>query len=197
MYHIENKSDIFVEYYVDSFHQNYKIERIGNEKDLIVYLANGFFKPFDYYDYDNRSKYDYMGYKNIRFAQSYFDGYGRNINGHAYKEDAWTYYCQYIRGKDALDKRDSSYWRKNKKYKGIFRKTPVEGIHKWRGGPSVRPPRNKHLKAMYANPEYKEFNRGNHKEIPYGWWDDRPRGKEKSWKSQSKKRHQWKGDVNM
>ncbi len=197
MYQIENKSDIFVEHYVGRFRPTYKIDRIGTEKNLIVYLANGF-KSFSYYDdYDNWSDYGYMGYGNPRFAEHFFDGYGRDINGYAYKKDAWTYYCQHIRGKEDVGKKDYSYWRRNKVYKGTFRRTPVEGISKWRGGPSVRPRRIKHLKAMYANPEYKEFNRGSHKDVPDGWWDDWYRCREKNWKSQSKRRHQWKGDVSM
>lgn len=193
MYQIENKSDIFVEHYVGWNHRTCRIDRIGTEKNLIMYLANGF-KFLDYYDeYD----YSYIGYSNSRFIEHFFDGYGRDINGYAYKKDAWTYYCQYIRGKEDTGKKDYSYWRKNKIYKGIFRRTPVEGISKWRGGPSVRPRHIKHLKAMYANPEYKEFNRGSHKEVPNGWWDDWYRCREKNWKSQSKRRHQWKGDVSM
>lgn len=96
-----------------------------------------------------------------------------------------------------MGKKDYFYFNKNEIYKDTFRRTPIEGISKWRGGPSVRPRRIKHLKAMYANPEYKKFNRGSHKDIPDGWWDDWRRCKEKNWKSQSKRRHQWKGDVSM
>ena len=51
--------------------------------------------------------------------------------------------------------------------------------------------RIKHLKQMYANPDYKEFNRGSHKDVPDGWWDDfPPRCNQRSWKKHRK--HQWK-----
>ena len=43
---------------------------------------------------------------------------------------------------------------------------------------------------MYANPEYKDFNRGSRKDYPIGWWDDWYRSRERNWKSQ--RRHQWK-----
>ena len=54
MYQIKNKSDIFVEHCVGGkFRPSYKIDCIGTEKNLIVYLANEF-KFFSYYDdYDN------------------------------------------------------------------------------------------------------------------------------------------------
>lgn len=45
-------------------------------------------------------------------------------------------------------------------------------------------------KRMYANPEYKEFNRGSHKDLPDGWWDDWYRHREKNWKKHRK--YQWK-----
>lgn len=189
MYQIENKSDIFVEHCI-GFCRTNKIDRIGTEQNLIVYLANGFRHFSNYLGWDE-------GYNNSRFAEHFFDGYGRDINGYAYKKDAWKYYCQYIRCKDNEVKKNYFYWSKSKTYKGIFRRTPVEGIHKIRGGPSTRPRRIKQIKAMYANPEYKEFNRGSHKEVPDGWWEDWYRCKEKNWKSQSKRRHQWKEDVSM
>lgn len=192
MYQIENKSDIFVEHYAGRFRRVFRIDRIGSEKDLIKYLAGGYCRYFDTW-----REYGDDEYANTRFTEHFFDGYGREITAYAYKKDAWTYYCQYIRGKEDVGKKDYSYWRRNQVYKGTFRRTPVEGISKWRGGPSVRPRRIKSLAAMYANPEYKEFNRGSKKDLPSGWWDDWHRCKEKNWKSQSKRRHQWKGDVSM
>lgn len=76
-------------------------------------------------------------------------------------------------------------------YYGVFRETSVPHTGKHRGGPSIRPRKIKHIVAIYKNPEYKEFNRGSHKELPDGWWDDWTRSVERNWKSQRKVRHQW------
>jgi hypothetical protein len=193
MYQIENKSDIFVEHYVGRIHQTYRITRIGSEQDLIKYLANGY-RYLGIIDHFYERGYDDK-YSNPRFSEHFFDGYGRNITATAYKNDAWNYFCKYLRNVADKDKNNYFYWHKNKTYKGTFRETPVPYTGGRRGGPSVRPRRIKHLKAMYANPEYKEFNRGSVKDVPDGWWDDWTRCRERNWKSQSKSRHQWKGDV--
>lgn len=71
-----------------------------------------------------------------------------------------------------------------------FRKDPVPWTRKYRGGPHWSPPHTAKLFKMYANPEYKEFNRGTMHELP-SWWDDRSRCVQRSWKAQSKARHQW------
>lgn len=91
MYQIENKSDIFVEHYTGRCRHVYMIDRIGTEKDLIVYLAKGF-KTFYFY-LDNEDDYTYNEYSNSRFSEHFFDGYGRDINSYAYKKDAWTFFC--------------------------------------------------------------------------------------------------------
>lgn len=87
---------------------------------------------------------------------------------------------------------------RKKKYKGKFRQGPVENIRKWRGGPSGHGVKHfRSILKIYHNPEYKEFNRGSHKEYDNIWyWDEAEyRCVQRSWKSQSKRRHQWKGDV--
>lgn len=186
MYKIENKSDIFVEHYT-GWKKVYTIERIGNEEDLIAYLANGFKPSVFGSDFDDVCRF------NSYFEKHYFDGYGRDITATAYKTDAWVYYCLYIRNNDNVDKNEYSYWWKKHNYHNVFRQDPVPHTGKrLRGGPPVRPRRIRHIKAMYGNPEYKEFNRGTKKEVPDGWWDDWYRHNEKNWKFQSKRRHQWK-----
>lgn len=188
MYNIENKSDIFVKL------NDGEIFYIGSEQDLIKYLARGF-RVYDIY-LDNYTEQCYnviMGYKNSRFSEYFFNYNDRRINGYDYKQEAWEYYRKFYK-----DKTEYHYWRRNKIYKGIFRRTPVAHTGKiGSGGPWVKPRRIKHLKAMYNNPEYKEFNRGSKKELPAGRWDDWHRYRERNWKSQGKRKHQWKGDVNM
>lgn len=185
MYNIENKSFILT-YEYNYWRHTYKVVTLKNEKELISYLANGY-RPYDFVWKD--ISLNPLWWKNNRLEQEYITGYGKIINPCAYKDDAWIYFCEHLYNQVKTRKK---YSVKNQTYKGTFRRTPVEGIRKWRGGPSVRPRHIKQIKALYANPEYREFNRGSHKEVPNGWWDDCHRCKEKNWKSQSKRKHQWK-----
>lgn len=179
MYNIENKGDLV---YIYSYRQN-KIIYSGKESSLPYYLS---------------SKWNYLYWDGIAYS-GFFDDYNRgeyiaydnfdriyNLNN--YKQQSLIIFKQ--RKKQVANKKHS-YWVKNKKYKGIYRKTPVEGIRKWRGGPSHKQPRTKHIYMMYDNPEYQEFNRGSKKLVP-SWWDDKFRHVDKCWKSQRKARHQWK-----
>lgn len=84
-----------------------------------------------------------------------------------------------------LRKMDSNY---------KYRKDPVPHTRKWRGGPSQSPPHTVKIIKMYSNPEYKNFNRGSKHNIPT-WWDDRIRCIQKSWKKQTKVKHQWQKNI--
>jgi len=175
MYEVVNRDSIYTEGYWGR-RREYQIRKIGDESALIRYLANA---------------YKYWGgtdYSNDAYNSHYFDGYGRDINARAYEADAWLYYLEHIKGKV---KNRKPYSVKNKVYYGVFREIPVSHTGRYRGGPSIRPRKIKHIVAMYGNPEYKEFNRGSHKELPDGWWDDWTRSVERNWKSQRKVRHQW------
>lgn len=46
---------------------------------------------------------------------------------------------------------------------GRFRYDAIPYISSIRGGSPIRPRKIKHLKQMYANPEYKNFNQGSHR----------------------------------
>lgn len=190
MYNVYNASEIF--YLYDIY--DGKTSLIGNEKDLIKKIAAAYTFWWDpLKDYHNTFLDNFacsQGDVIVTTRWQFFDGVGRVINPKIYEEQAYALWVKKYKKKQ--DKRDYRYWQKNKIYKGVFRRTPVEGIHKWRGGPSVRPRHIKHIKILYSIPEYKMFNRGSHKEISLGWWDDWHRCKNKNWKSQSKRRHQWK-----
>lgn len=82
----------------------------------------------------------------------------------------------------------SKYLQKANNYR--FRKDPVPYTRKMRGGPRQSPPHTAKIMRMYANPEYKDFNRGSPHGIP-SWWDDRYREVQKSWKEQTKAKRQW------
>lgn len=185
MHQIENKSDIFVEHYI-GWQKVYTIDRIGNEQDLIVYLAMGFKEPSIGLDYDDMCRY------NHHFEKHYFDGYGRDITATTYKRDAWRYYCLHIRGKENMDKSGKSYWWKKYNYHSVFRQTPIPHTGKKKGGSSSRSPRIKHIFSMYNNPEYSGFNRGSKKEKFEELLYNGNYKRERNWKAQSKRSHQWK-----
>lgn len=150
-----------------------------NEKELIMYLAKGFYR-------------DSWGFlKNKRMENQYYDGYGRQIDPHIYYNSAHLLWVEkYKNLPPETTEQIWKKWKKNKTYRGEFRREPVEGIRKRRGGQHVRPRKIKHIAAMYSNPEFKEFNRGSRNDYPDGWWDDWYRVRERNWKSQ--RRHQWK-----
>ena len=194
--HYTNKEYIIYSRYYKvhycSFNKQWRMvtDVVGNsEKDLIRYIANGFHFSF-WSELEKLSDEKIENYnENNRLNYEYFDSEGRRIDPYPCKKDAFEYYLKKIKNKDNSVK---NHWQKNKTYKGIYRQTPVEGIRKQRGGPSVRPRKIRHIALMYSNLEYKSFNRGSRSDYPEGWWDDFDRHVEKSWKRQSKRRHQWK-----
>lgn len=156
----------------------YIIKCFHSEKELIEYLAHGY-----YFLLDNNEKI----YYNRRYDYSYYDNYNRVINPRWYEDDAWEYYQNFIMGKEY-----QYMWEKNNKYHTPSRGKTIPYTRKIRGGPNVRPRKHKHFALIYDNPEYRGFNRGSRSEFPQGWWDDFYRHTEKNWKRQSKRRHQWK-----
>lgn len=181
MYNIVNKDSIYVAGYF-GWRKEYRIYEVGDERALIKYLAES------YEDISYLMGFSY--YRNDAYDKEYFDGYGRKINPRAYEEDAWSFYAEYIANKD---KNKKFHYVENKVYQGVFRETPVPYTgKKYRGGPSIRPRKIKHIAKLYSDPEYKKFNRGSRSRYPDGWWDDWDRCVERNWKSQSKRRHQWK-----
>lgn len=184
MYNIYNASEVFYIWDIE----NQTMSLIGDENDLIHHLArcyrvswwcgseliNSIFESYACNINEEGKKYQI------------FDGMDRCINPRIYEREARKLYLEVYKKKQ----QKQEYRRWIRKYCGEFRREPVEGIHKWRGGPSCRGRKVTHLKKMYANPEYKEFNRGSRDEVP-DWWDDcKFRCRQRSWKSHRK--HQWK-----
>jgi hypothetical protein len=176
-----NDDAIYVGYEIGWKHQ-YKIQKFNNEKELIAFLAEGFKGSF----YDSILFCD--KYFNNRLNYEYWDGHGRRITPQVYRNEAWDYFIKYLKNKPSYINKKRSYWVKKRIYKGMFRREPVEGIHKSRGWKDESPHNHKKaLLAMYANPEYKKYNRGSHKEVEE--WNYTT--VEKNWKTQRKVRHQW------
>lgn len=131
-----------------------------------------------------------------------FDGYTRIINIHSLEEQALALYQKRkSEGKINWYSHHIFYMKLNSKNipprcsylinAPNFREGPVPYTgKKWRGGPWQKGPHTFHIKKMYANPEFQFFNRGSVKDVP-SWWDDKWRHNQRSWKTQSKKRHQW------
>ena len=134
-----------------------------------------------------------------------YDNFDRIINVHDFESDALKLY-QNWKAEDKISTYSWSFftwrlWRrrlKSRKYEFLrrmnsnyrYRKDPVPHTRKRRGGPSHSSPHTVKLIKIYKNPEYKTFNRGSIHNIPT-WWDDRTRCVQRSWKEQSKARHQW------
>ena len=188
MYNIYNPSEVF--YLWDVKRQ--QLSLIGNEKDLIRFLARHYRKKWYLWDYElGNDILDNFGcnINEVNKDWQIFDGMNRCINPKIYDREAYDLYLKYY--KKPKEREDYRTWSiKNKTYKGEFRREPVERLIRRHGGPSCRNRKVSRLKRMYSNPEYKEFNRGSHKDIPM-WWDDQKfRCRQKSWKSHRK--HQWK-----
>lgn len=128
-----------------------------------------------------------------------FDNFDRIINVIDLMEESFNLYQKWRETWIFPNYIHSDYWLKNKKFKKNqhrallcfkYRREPVPYTRKLRGRKRWRKPRTKHIFLMYDNPEYKEFNRGTKKLVP-SCWDDKIRCSQKSWKEQSKARHQW------
>lgn len=193
MYNVYNKSDV---YYLWNISKQ-KEYLIGDENDLIHMIAKNYRPSWGFWDWDDSHNL-HCGHWANSILNSFacnvneadkqyqiFDGYGRCINPKIYEREAFQLFLSKYK-----DKKQKYYWSKYNNYKYIYRYDPIRYTGKRSGGPSVRPRRIMPAKRMYANPEYKEFNRGSHKDLPDGWWDDWYRHREKNWKKHRK--HQWK-----
>jgi hypothetical protein len=198
MYNIQNESLVFY-LWRTKYQKSY---RIGNEKDLIKFLASLYRERiwFGWWEesklthliFDNFTCYDNEAGDSTLDTYLIFDGCMRYINPKLYEQKAYDFYVKFIKNKEG-DKYNYFSKSKSKKEYGVFRKTPVPGIHKYRGGPKQKPRKVKHIEMMYDNPDFKGFNRGNSKRIAmddyyYDWFP--ARRPQKSWKKHRK--HQWK-----
>lgn len=198
------------------------IDYFYSEEELIAFIAKWYHHDFWLDDSYNSCH----GYKNNFISQCtcdikelknkpfiLFDNFDRIINIHDFEKDALSlYHSLEAEHKNNLYNLSNYLWmrrrknirkHKNFKYKNIskersnyiYRQTPVPYTRKIRGGSHWSGPHTVKLFRMYATPEYKRFNRGSKKEIP-SWWDDRTRTVQKSWKEQSKVKHQWEKNLN-
>ena len=212
MYKIENPFLIKI---WDGKRQSY-ITTFYNEQDFIRYISTFFYGEWrtdlnnnTYITNIRNSFIDKCACHQNEVSQERYiqvlDYYNRTINPRDYCDMAYKYRnmryrfipeCVYNYEYWA---RDAEWRRRAKaKYGKRFQHTPPP----FRNGPVphtgkrnkyryfCRLPRTKQIKTVFANPEMKEFNRSGIKMVPK-WWDDCPRVLQRSWKVQSKARHQW------
>lgn len=201
MYSVNN-----VEYYKIYDAKNDEIIKYLYSKDELVNFIAHCYK-FTYYDeIDNPFISNcavVLKELNNPYRYIIYDNFNRIINIHDLKKDAlkyfnfmkengksfpWNFGDRFLNNINKKRKKYNKYHDYSDNYE--YRKDPVPYTHKWRGGPYQRAPRTAKIVRMYKNPEYKKFNRGSVTMIPI-WWDDRRRTVQRSWKSQSKFRHQW------
>lgn len=186
MYNVYNKSNVYFLWNIPEQKQYL----IGDRNDLIFLIVKNYryvLNPLTLeYEWDNSFLKSFARSTN-EFDKRYqlFDGYDRCLDIKEFEEEAYRLFLSNYK-----DKSRKFYWYKSKNYKYVYRFDPIEGTGKVKGGPPIRLRRIAPLKKMYANPEYKGFNRGSPKELPCGWWDDWYRCKTRSWKQYRK--HQWK-----
>lgn len=177
-----------------------------NENELIFFIARAFRKRMWYYfnpDADLYLREELNRLDNPYFNEGVFknryvitDKYGTLLNIAYLREKALYARDKLLeqgwKGENQLTVLYLPFKKEKKFYHSfVYRKTPVPYTRKIRGGHRYgSSPRTKHIFMMYDNPEYKEFNRGSPKLIPK-WWDDKARCYQRSWKEQSKCRHQW------
>ena len=191
MYTITNHDEIYVEYIDPYWPHKHKLQILKNEKQLIAFIARGYTDTFHRLHREwFLSLYSLKSNYNDRFKYKYIDGYGRIIDPYIYKKDAWLYYCKYLKN-SASNGCNHKKRVKNRPYSGEFRRTPVPGTGKCKGGPYSKRPRTKRIAAMYGNPEFKKYNRGCKQNYScFNCWESPHRCNERNWKSQRK--HQWK-----
>lgn len=177
-----------------------------NENELIFFIARAFRKRMWYYfnpDADLYLREELNRLDNPYFNEGVFknryvitDKYGTLLNIAYLREKALYARDKLLeqgwKGENQLTVLYLPFKKEKRFYHSfVYRKTPVPYTRKIRGGRRYgSSPRTKHIFMMYDNPEYKEFNRGSPKLIPK-WWDDKARCYQRSWKEQSKCRHQW------
>lgn len=106
---------------------------------------------------------------------------------------------EYRRAKKAPNAhRKKSVWKflTRQKNNARFRIDPVPGIshHFFKYGIIFRHPRTYSQLRVWADVDMKPFNRKSKNDIPTSW-DDRYREYQRSWKRQSKARHQWQRGI--
>ena len=94
-------------------------------------------------------------------------------------------------------RRHKSVWKFlfKQKHNARFRIDPVPNTgHYFKYGILFRQPRTYNQLKVWANVDMKPFNRKSRNDIPTAW-DDRYRRSQRSWKKQSKARHQWQRGI--
>ncbi|AXF52281.1 MAG: hypothetical protein [Caudoviricetes sp.] len=169
---------------------------VGNIDDLILLISKGYELADNWCQLYVQNKYfpeSSMVERPIKSKYEIYDSHGRPIELDWEIQTAAREKFTRDNGfvpEDLKWKSVQKYRKKNKTYRGEFRKEPVEGIHKNSYFlPYIKSKRYKHLVSERLNPETKKFCRGS-----LDFWDIgyTYRNYDRSWKRQNKRRHQWK-----
>lgn len=199
MYNVYDASEII---YLKDLRNGY-IRLIGNEKDLIHFLAKGYSKNFYSEKEDNIyfnrfvlsekdcsyfcSFYNYGVYSFSRDEGKYylfFDRLGRVINPKLYEEVAFDIYCKEYKNFHRTHK--MTY---GKSYRNGL---PAKVTRKY-GYRKFKYAKHKQRQLEYSIKEYRMFSKEKKQDLPKGWMCRYEcRDMQKSWKKQSKRKHQWK-----
>lgn len=126
-----------------------------------------------------------------------FDEYDRILSPTDVWEEAIKIWEKYYQDPSLNMAREQKAWRERKNQQMrrsfSFRNSPVPhtGKHRFHWRIGFRSPKTTALKKYCCAPEQKMYNRRSWKQLP-SVYDDIFRCEEKNWKSQSKRRHQWK-----
>lgn len=196
-----------------------EVRFIGDELDLIDFLADGYkeirleWEDFKYKWEDFKYKYkvddvEYVACLNNSYFTSFvcnetdikprskwiFYQASRIFNPKGLEKQAQDRYIKKHGRKPPHIVYDRARYIKEKIYKGEFRKDPVPYTGKKKGGPCKRNRRTHQKKLIASIPEYSMFNRQGDLRNVEDYYGDRIN--ERNWKSQSKRRHQWKEKQN-
>ena len=196
--------------YLFDFYKNRYVVEFDCEEDLINFLGQAFYKSFwegyrnHYFDEINCNGNDMVNFAGIKNGEDacyirrymFIDENNRIIDVRNYYQEAFDRYkkgmykyrydnvCDDLQYGDILVQRWS-------KQTFRYRIDPVPNIRHGGGYRGyIRHMKTTQELRQNADVEYEEFVRPKRRKLPT-CWDDIPRGLQRSWKKQSKKRKQW------
>jgi hypothetical protein len=192
-----------------------------SEDELILFISSNYHRVYLPSEDRERGSFSYSNYildysacsskdKGEKLFQL-FDSYDRIINMHDYTDAAFELYQKRSQEGSKIYYPTYAEWKQKQHYKkrkkkrfaswywliqrdnAKFRAEPVPKTGKYHlGFPGWRQPKAFRIMKMYDNPDFYFFNRGSRDDYNMSHYDCPYRNFEKSWKRQSKRRHQWK-----
>lgn len=183
----------FTTIYLWDYEANRIVESFDTEDALIVFLSKHYAVFFGDTSELNLTGHDVrVNWDNTRTLRKYrfFDEQSRTIDVRIYQKAVEQYMPKPTTAHINHEDLQYGYILCNDGHNYRFRCDPVPGLKcaSWKAW--FRHPRTTQEYRMMAIPEYKQFVRDHRKRIPTAW-DDEVRVVQRSWKAQSKNKHQW------